>query len=300
MLNVCVVQRYYINETFSKPDGPVFLMVGGETPAHPAWMVVAQWIRYAQKYGALCLLLEHRYYGKSLPTLWDFLDDILFGAVLSLQQFHYHWRSFWCQSIVWGYSDRCLCPISIAIHWHLSPLVYSIDDSDWPVYSTHWYYISTSSITICGRWNYFFTTGKAVKLAKQSCLLYDSSNHCVSVVILLFIVKRHVLCLYFDSDMSTENLIYLSSEQALADLANFRISMTESMKLQGRKWIAFGGSYPGWNCLLDLLFVWPSTLSYLTSHASQFFPSSRSCHSGLCSTNSETCCSRTVRISIRC
>ncbi len=45
--------------------------------------------------------------------------------------------------------------------------------------------------------------------------------------------------------MKTENLLYLSSQQALADLATFITSMTDSMSLQGAKWIAFGGSYPG-------------------------------------------------------
>jgi len=46
-------------------------------------------------------------------------------------------------------------------------------------------------------------------------------------------------------DVSKENLIYLSSEQALADLSNFIVSMKEKYNLQNRKWIVFGGSYPG-------------------------------------------------------
>ena len=60
--------------------------------------------------------------------------------------------------------------------------------------------------------------------------------------------------------MSTENLVYLSSEQALADLAHFRVSMTELLKLQGRKWIAFGGSYPG-NIILPLTSTKPQNFS---------------------------------------
>jgi len=47
------------------------------------------------------------------------------------------------------------------------------------------------------------------------------------------------------SDLSTPNLIYLSSEQALADLAYFCMYMSDKMQLSGNKWIAFGGSYPG-------------------------------------------------------
>lgn len=47
-------------------------------------------------------------------------------------------------------------------------------------------------------------------------------------------------------DLSTDNLKYLSSEQALADLAYFISVMNEKYKLpKETKWIVFGGSYPG-------------------------------------------------------
>ena len=44
-----------------------------------------------------------------------------------------------------------------------------------------------------------------------------------------------------------ESLKYLSSEQALGDLATFRLSMTDMFRLNedANKWIVFGGSYPG-------------------------------------------------------
>jgi hypothetical protein len=43
-----------------------------------------------------------------------------------------------------------------------------------------------------------------------------------------------------------ENLKYLSSEQALADLAQFRDYIHSSFGLsQFNKWVSFGGSYPG-------------------------------------------------------
>lgn len=46
--------------------------------------------------------------------------------------------------------------------------------------------------------------------------------------------------------MSTENLMYLSSEQALADLAYFIANMNDKYNLNAnQKWIAFGGSYSG-------------------------------------------------------
>lgn len=47
-------------------------------------------------------------------------------------------------------------------------------------------------------------------------------------------------------DLSARNLIYLSSEQALADLAYFIEAMTVKYEIpDGTKWIAFGGSYSG-------------------------------------------------------
>ncbi|XP_073843072.1 putative serine protease F56F10.1 [Musca autumnalis] len=48
------------------------------------------------------------------------------------------------------------------------------------------------------------------------------------------------------SDLSTQNLQYLTSKQALADLGAFVLAMKEQYNLApSQKWIAFGGSYPG-------------------------------------------------------
>ncbi|XP_054735539.1 putative serine protease K12H4.7 [Anastrepha obliqua] len=48
------------------------------------------------------------------------------------------------------------------------------------------------------------------------------------------------------SDLSFENLKFLSSKQALADVANFIQSMNSKYQFNTKqKWIAFGGSYPG-------------------------------------------------------
>ena len=46
-------------------------------------------------------------------------------------------------------------------------------------------------------------------------------------------------------DQSTENLKYLSSEQALADLAVFINSINNAQSYQNPKWVTFGGSYSG-------------------------------------------------------
>ncbi|KAM8707884.1 hypothetical protein ACLKA7_014933 [Drosophila subpalustris] len=111
-------QRYFVNDAHYRNDShaPVFLMIGGEAEATKKWMHEGAWIHYAEHFGALCIQLEHRYYGQSHPT----------------------------------------------------------------------------------------------------------------------------------SDLSTSNLAYLSSEQALADLASFVIAMKAKYNLADtQKWIAFGGSYPG-------------------------------------------------------
>ncbi|CAG5133617.1 unnamed protein product [Candidula unifasciata] len=61
-------QRYFTNDTFYKPGGPLFVQIGGEGTADPIWMLEGAWIDYAQRYNAYCVQLEHRFYGKSHPT----------------------------------------------------------------------------------------------------------------------------------------------------------------------------------------------------------------------------------------
>ncbi|CAH0746146.1 unnamed protein product [Diatraea saccharalis] len=63
-------QRYFVNDKYydKKNPGPVFIMIGGEGPADPKWMVKGAWIEYAKRFKALCFNLEHRYYGESHPT----------------------------------------------------------------------------------------------------------------------------------------------------------------------------------------------------------------------------------------
>uniref|UniRef100_A0A915D4A1 Uncharacterized protein n=1 Tax=Ditylenchus dipsaci TaxID=166011 RepID=A0A915D4A1_9BILA len=47
------------------------------------------------------------------------------------------------------------------------------------------------------------------------------------------------------TDLSTSNLQYLTTEQALADIAAFIPAFSEANKLVNPRWVAFGGSYPG-------------------------------------------------------
>ncbi|KAI4793923.1 hypothetical protein KUCAC02_032401 [Chaenocephalus aceratus] len=139
-------QRFFVNEAFSRPEGPVFLMIGGEGPANAAWMQNGTWLKYAEKLGALCFMLEHRFYGKSRPT----------------------------------------------------------------------------------------------------------------------------------SDLSTGNLRFLSSRQALADLAHFLSVTAETRGLGDRHWVAFGGSYPGslaaWSRLKYPHLIHGSVATSAPVHATVNFP----------------------------
>ena len=45
-------------------------------------------------------------------------------------------------------------------------------------------------------------------------------------------------------DLSVKNLVWLSSHQALADIATFIVQMNLEHSLTG-PWLAIGGSYPG-------------------------------------------------------
>jgi hypothetical protein len=52
-----------VSTEFYRPGGPAFLMIGGEGPANPIWMVAGSWIEYAKAFGAVIFQLEHRYTG---------------------------------------------------------------------------------------------------------------------------------------------------------------------------------------------------------------------------------------------
>ncbi|KAK6015304.1 hypothetical protein OSTOST_19271, partial [Ostertagia ostertagi] len=53
---------------WAKPGGPIFLKIGGESPARPSWVLNENltYLTWAKKFGATVYLLEHRYYGESV------------------------------------------------------------------------------------------------------------------------------------------------------------------------------------------------------------------------------------------
>lgn len=58
-----------VNAEYYQNGGPIFLMLRGESPISKSFMLSGAWIDYAEQYGAMCFQLEHRYYGKSFPTV---------------------------------------------------------------------------------------------------------------------------------------------------------------------------------------------------------------------------------------
>ncbi|XP_026548366.1 thymus-specific serine protease-like [Notechis scutatus] len=67
-------QRYWINEQFwQRPAGPIFLYIGGEETLTPFSVVAGHHVDLAEKYKAMVVALEHRFYGTSLNP--DGLQD---------------------------------------------------------------------------------------------------------------------------------------------------------------------------------------------------------------------------------
>ena len=62
-------KRYWYNAQFFKPNGPQFLILGGEAPGTPFDVLYEQFphVQYAKQLNAGLWTLEHRFYGKSQP-----------------------------------------------------------------------------------------------------------------------------------------------------------------------------------------------------------------------------------------
>jgi len=63
-------QRYFTNTNFWNPNkkGPIFLQVGGEGAISDGYVIYTEMaVNYGKRYGALLLVLEHRFYGESKP-----------------------------------------------------------------------------------------------------------------------------------------------------------------------------------------------------------------------------------------
>ncbi|GIQ86302.1 peptidase S28, partial [Kipferlia bialata] len=62
-------QKFYVNDTFYSPGGPVLFFLGGEGPESPKTLSGSFYINtFAEELGALMIAIEHRYYGESMPV----------------------------------------------------------------------------------------------------------------------------------------------------------------------------------------------------------------------------------------
>ncbi|XP_037533989.1 thymus-specific serine protease [Nematolebias whitei] len=60
-------QRFFVNEVYwQRPDGPVFLFIGGEGPIYEFDVLTGHHVAMAKEHGALLLAVEHRFYGNSI------------------------------------------------------------------------------------------------------------------------------------------------------------------------------------------------------------------------------------------
>jgi serine protease 16 len=80
--NATFKQRYFVDKShWSMADNaPVFMCVGGEGPPLDKSVLVSsvhcnEMVEVADKYGALLVSLEHRYYGTSMPNLGDYSTE---------------------------------------------------------------------------------------------------------------------------------------------------------------------------------------------------------------------------------
>lgn len=87
-------QRYFLNDEFWGGRGfPVFLYIGGEGPLAPRALTNHSYIHLAaQRHRALLVALEHRFYGRSYPTVDMSLPNLRFlsseQALADLARFH--------------------------------------------------------------------------------------------------------------------------------------------------------------------------------------------------------------------
>ncbi|XP_033104960.1 thymus-specific serine protease-like [Anneissia japonica] len=86
-------QKYYVvNDFWKKPDGPVFLFIGGEGALSTYFLTDGLITEIAETHGALILGVEHRYYGESLNVDSLKLNNLQYlssqQALADLAEFH--------------------------------------------------------------------------------------------------------------------------------------------------------------------------------------------------------------------
>jgi Serine carboxypeptidase S28 len=61
--------RYYANDAYYQPGGPIFIYVGGEWSVSEGWVTGGHMVDMARDLNGFIFYTEHRFYGLSRPTL---------------------------------------------------------------------------------------------------------------------------------------------------------------------------------------------------------------------------------------
>ncbi|CAG9136353.1 unnamed protein product [Plutella xylostella] len=61
------LMRYFERLDFWRPNGPIYLFIGGEGEAHPGFLKAGMIYELAKETSGAMIMSEHRYYGKSMP-----------------------------------------------------------------------------------------------------------------------------------------------------------------------------------------------------------------------------------------
>ncbi|VDN02619.1 unnamed protein product [Thelazia callipaeda] len=87
-------RQYYMHRKspYQNPDGPVFLMIGGEDQADRAWLTNYNlpYLQLADQINASTYMLEHRFYGASRPTKNTSLQNLKYlNAKQAIEDIHH-------------------------------------------------------------------------------------------------------------------------------------------------------------------------------------------------------------------
>lgn len=60
-------QKYYVNDEYWKIGNPIFIFIGAEGGISSYWLTNSAMHEYSKEFGAMTVILEHRFYGESNP-----------------------------------------------------------------------------------------------------------------------------------------------------------------------------------------------------------------------------------------
>jgi Serine carboxypeptidase S28 len=84
-------------KSFSSQDGPIFIYIGGEWEITAGWISAGHMFDMAKEFNGTMFYTEHRFYGKSRPTVDTSTENLRFltveQALADLAHFIEHWKA---------------------------------------------------------------------------------------------------------------------------------------------------------------------------------------------------------------